>query len=98
VGEGVGRGGRGGGLAQTVAPVGSRRRDDGTDDPDGGQPDIHRVGELVIRPDDTNGKVREDEWEIVALAVSRLPTGVKEDVSHNPVKDRSGRGPRCQRM
>src|SRR5215210_2201227 len=36
-------------------------RDDGTDDPDGEHPDIHQVGEVVLGPDDANGKVQPDE-------------------------------------
>src|ERR687898_485660 len=38
-------------------------RDDGADDPDGEHPDIHRVGEVVLRPDDPNGDVYPDEDE-----------------------------------
>ncbi len=38
-------------------------RDDGTDDSDGEHPDIHHVGEVVLRPDDADGKVHPDEEE-----------------------------------
>jgi hypothetical protein len=38
-------------------------RDDGTDDPDGEHPDIHRVGVVVLRPNDANGTGQPDEEE-----------------------------------
>ena len=38
-------------------------RDDGTNDSDGEHPDIHQVDELVLSPDEPNGKVHPDEDE-----------------------------------